>query len=77
MISYVRTDEAGKQVVVIVNFAPVAWEGCVIGGAFSALALVARLGFSASALAFSALAVVLGAFSAALGARLGRGRPTR
>lgn len=31
MISYVRTDEAGKQVVVIVNFAPVAWEGCVIG----------------------------------------------
>ena len=31
MISYVRTDEAGKQVVVVVNFAPVAWEGCVIG----------------------------------------------
>ena len=31
MISYIRTDEAGRQVVVVVNFSPMTWEGCVIG----------------------------------------------
>ncbi len=31
MISYIRRDEDGKEIVVIVNFAPVAWEDCVIG----------------------------------------------
>ena len=31
MISYIRRDEDGKEIVVIVNFAPVAWENCVVG----------------------------------------------
>ncbi len=31
MLSYIRRDEEGREVVVITNFAPVAWEDCVIG----------------------------------------------
>ena len=31
MISYIRSDSAGNRVVVICNFAPVTWEGCVVG----------------------------------------------
>ena len=31
MISYIRTDRAGKQIVVICNFSPSTWEGCIVG----------------------------------------------
>ncbi len=31
LLSYIRKDEAGHEIVVLANFSPVAWEDCIIG----------------------------------------------